>query len=75
MQKGDVESAKLVAEEAIRLQKQAHNLQRLSLRMGGLSSKLESAYRTSQVSESIAKSVPMIKSSLKTMEKMGVRPG
>ena len=75
MQKGDVESAKLVAEEAIRLQKQAHNLQRLSLRMGGLSRKLESAYRTSQVSESIAKSVPMIKSSLKTMEKMGVRPG
>ncbi len=72
MLKGDVESAKLVAEDAIRMEKQARNLHKLSLRMGGLASKLESAYRTSQVTEQIAHSVPLIKSSLKSMENMGV---
>ena len=40
--------------------------------MGGLASKLESAYRTSNVTQSIAHSVPLIKNSLKSMEKMGV---
>ena len=72
IQKGDVESARMVAEEAIRQEKQALSLKHLSLRMGGLASKLESAYRTQNVTQSIAGSVPLIKGSLKKMEQMGV---
>lgn len=62
----------MVAEEAIRQEKQALSLKHLSLRMGGLASKLESAYRTQNVTQSIAGSVPLIKGSLKKMEQMGV---
>lgn len=46
MKKGDVESAKIYAETAIRTRKEALNVQRFSAKMGAVASKLESAYRT-----------------------------
>ena len=45
-----MENAKIYAENVIRNRKEALNLKRFSVKMGALSSKLESAYRTQQVS-------------------------
>ena len=41
-----MENAKIYAENVIRNRKEALNLKRFSVKMGALSSKLESAYRT-----------------------------
>ena len=46
MDKGDMESAKIVASEAIRFQKESVNLNRMSAKMGAVALKLDSAYRT-----------------------------
>ena len=50
MDKGDMQSAQLLAGEAIRYQKEASSLYRMSGKMSAVSSKLESAARTQQVS-------------------------
>ena len=50
MDKGDQESAKIIAGEAIRYQKEATSLHRFSGKMAAVGSKLESAARTQQVS-------------------------
>ena len=50
MDKGDMESASIVAGEAVRFNKESVNLQRMSAKMGACALKLESAYRTQQVS-------------------------
>ncbi len=46
MEKGDLESAKIVAGEAIRYQKESINLNRMSAKMSAVGLKLDSAYRT-----------------------------
>ena len=46
MKKGNVEFAKVYAENAIRLKKEALGIQRFSAKMGAVASKLDSAYRT-----------------------------
>ena len=51
LDKNDVESAKMFAENAIRQRKEAINTRRFGIKMGALSSKLESAARTQMVSE------------------------
>ena len=45
MDKGDMESAKIIAGEAIRYSKEATNMHRMSGKMSAVSSKLDSAVR------------------------------
>lgn len=51
MNKGDMESAKMLASEAIRFQKESTNLHRMAGKMNAVSAKLDSAVRTQQVSQ------------------------
>jgi len=60
MDKGDMESAKIVASEAIRYRKEAVNLNRMSAKMGAVGLKLDSAYRTQQISNQIKNAVPSL---------------
>ena len=46
MNKGNMDSARIFAENVIRNKKEALNLKRFGIKMGALASKLESAYRT-----------------------------
>ena len=46
MDKNDLESAKIVASEAIRFRKESVNLNKMSAKMGAVALKLDSAYRT-----------------------------
>ena len=50
MDKGQMDIAQIVAGEAIRYQKEAASLNRMAGKMNAVSSKLESAARTQQVS-------------------------
>ena len=56
----------------IRNRREALNIKRFGVKMGALSAKLESAYRTQQISETIGKTVPMLKNCLKKMDALGV---
>jgi hypothetical protein len=67
-----MENAKIYAENVIRNKKEALNLKRFSVKMGALAAKLESAYRTQQISETISKTVPMLKNCMKKMDTLGV---
>ena len=46
MNAGDMDSAKMFAESAIRAKKEGLNVRRFGLKMGALSQKVESAART-----------------------------
>lgn len=50
MKKNDMESAKIIASEAIRYTKESVSLNRMSAKMGAVALKLDSAYRTQQIS-------------------------
>jgi len=67
-----MESAKIFAENVIRNRKEALNLKRFGVKMGALASKLESAYRTQQISETISKTVPMLQRCMQKMDTLGV---
>ena len=67
-----MENAKVFAETVIRNRKEALNLKRFSVKMGALAAKLESAYRTQNISETISKTVPMLKNCMKKMDTLGV---
>jgi hypothetical protein len=67
-----MENAKIYAENVIRNRKEALNLKRFSVKMGALAGKLESAYRTQNISETISKTVPMLKNAMKKMDALGV---
>ena len=54
MDKGDMESAKIIAGEAIRYSKESTHLHKMSGKMSAVSSKLDSAVRSQQVSQQIA---------------------
>ena len=72
MDRGDMASAQIIAGEAIRYQKEATSLFKMSGKMSAVGSKLESAARTQQVSMQIRNSVPSLKNCVKLMEKSGV---
>ena len=72
LDKGQMENAKIYAENVIRNRKEALNLRRFGVKMGALSAKLESAYRTQEVSKQIAESIPMLKKAMKDMDSIGV---
>ena len=72
MDRGDMQSAQIIAGEAIRYQKEAASLNRMAGKMSAVGSKLESAARTQQVSMQIKNAVPGLKNCLKQMEKSGV---
>ena len=72
LDKGQMENAKIYAENVIRNRKEALNLRRFGVKMGALSAKLESAYRTQEVSKQIAESIPMLKKCMKDMDSIGV---
>ena len=69
--KNDYESAKKIAGEAIRYQKEANLIYRFVIKMTAVRSKLESAARTQQVSKQITNSIPALKNCLMMMEKSG----
>ena len=46
MKKGDTDTARLYAENAIRTKKESLNVRKFGCKMGALSQKIESAYRT-----------------------------
>ena len=50
LNKGQMDNAKIYAENVIRNRKEALSLKRFSVKMGALASKLESAYRTQNIS-------------------------
>ena len=60
MQKGDMESAKVFAENAIRAKKECLNTRRFGVKMSALASKIESAARTQQMSQTMKQSVPAL---------------
>ena len=60
LNKNQMENAKVFAENVIRNRKEAINLRRFGVKMGALASKLESAYRTQEISNTIAQSVPLL---------------
>jgi hypothetical protein len=68
-----MDSAKVFAETVIRNRKEALNLKRFGVKMGALAAKLESAYRTQNISQTISKSVPMLQRCMKQMDSLGVR--
>ena len=72
LKKGNLEFAKVYAENAIRIHKEAVSIQRFSAKMGAVGAKLESAYRTQQVSMQIKNCVPQLESALKHMNKMKI---
>ena len=72
MNKGQKENAQIFAENCIRLKKEAISTRRYGLKMGALSSKIESAYRAQQMSNTLANTVPALQSAMKQMEKAGV---
>lgn len=72
MQKNDMESAKIIASEAIRYTKESVSLNRMSAKMGAVALKLDSAYRTQQISNQIKSAVPSLKAALSQMNSVGV---
>eukprot|EP00347_Sterkiella_histriomuscorum_P018037 403347029 len=72
LKKNDLESAKIYAETAIRTRKEAINVQRFSAKMGAVAAKLDSAYRTQQISQQIKSCVPKLNSCLKHMNKLQI---
>ena len=68
-----MDNAKIFAETVIRNRKEALNLKRFGVKMGALAAKLESAYRTQNISETISKTVPMLQNCMKKMDTLGVR--
>ena len=72
MQKNDMESAKIIASEAIRYTKESVGLNRMSAKMGAVALKLDSAYRTQQISNQIKSAVPSLKAALSQMNSVGV---
>ena len=60
-----MENAKVFAENVIRNRKEALNLRRFGVKMGALAAKLESAYRTQEISKTIQQSVPMLQKAMK----------
>ena len=67
-----MENAKIFAENVIRNRKEALNLKRFGVKMGALASKLEAAYRTQNISETISRTVPMLQNAMKKMDSLGV---
>ena len=68
MDKGDMESAKLVAGEAIRLKKESIGQTRMGAKLGAVGAKLESASRANEVSLQIKNAVPSLNNALKVMK-------
>ena len=60
LNKNQMENAKVYAENVIRNRKEAINLRRFGVKMGALASKIESAARTQDISNTIAQSVPLL---------------
>ena len=55
-----MDNAKIFAETVIRNRKEALNVKRFGVKMGALASKIESAARTQNISETISKTLPML---------------
>jgi hypothetical protein len=67
-----LDNAKIFAETVIRNRKEALNVKRFGVKMGALASKIESAARTQNISETISKTIPMLQRCMKKMDAMGV---
>ncbi len=68
-----MENAKVFAENVIRNRKEAINLRRFGVKMGALASKIESAARTQEISQTISSSVPLLQNCMAKMDALGVR--
>jgi charged multivesicular body protein 1 len=72
MDKGDMESAKMIAGETVRLRKEGINNMRMASKLGAVAAKLESASRANEISQQIKNAVPSLNNALKVMKKNGV---
>ena len=72
LDRGDQESAKILAGECIRFTKESVYLNRMSAKMGACAIKLESAYRTQQISDQIKNATPAIQHALGQMQAAGI---
>ena len=72
MSKGQLDIARIHGENAIRNKQTAINLERLSARLEAVADKIASANTMKNVSEQIARSVPLIQGAIKSMDKMGL---
>ena len=68
LDKGDMESAKMIAAESIRLKKESINQTRMGAKLGAVAAKLDSASRANEVSQQIKQAVPSLNNALKMMK-------
>ena len=66
------EEAKMYAETVIRQRNEAIHVRRFGIKMQALSSKIESAYRTQQMSQTMKSTIPILTKAMKKMDANGV---
>lgn len=65
MNEGKLDDAKIYAETVIRQRKEAINVRRFGVKMSALSSKIESAARTQQMSKTMSDTIPALNRAMK----------
>ena len=72
MSKNKVEEAKIYAETVIRQRKEAINVRKFGVKMSALASKIESAARTNQMSQTMKSTIPILTKAMKQMDSNGI---
>ena len=67
-----MDNAKIHAETVIRNRKEAQNVRRFGVKMQALSSKIEGAARTQQMSQTMKNTVPALQRAMKQMDSQGI---
>jgi division protein CdvB (Snf7/Vps24/ESCRT-III family) len=72
MSKNKVDEAKIYAETVIRQRKEAINVRKFGVKMSALASKIESAARTNQMSQTMKSTIPILTKAMKQMDSNGI---
>jgi len=72
MSKNKVDEAKIYAETVIRQRKEAISVRRFGVKMSALASKIESAARTNQMSQTMKSTIPILTKAMKQMDSNGI---
>ena len=72
MSKNKVEEAKIYAETVIRQRKEAINVRKFGVKMSALASKIESAARTNQMSQTMKSTIPILTKAMKQIDSNGI---
>lgn len=65
MNKNQLDNAKIHAETVIRQRKEALNVRRFGVKMSALSSKIEGAARTQEMSKTMSNTIPALQAAMK----------